>query len=123
MDKETKKYLKKFAKKRANEVYDISQDELEQLVIDGAKWAFSIKRGEPLKIANEKTEFDVILNSAGNSKLAVIKLVKDFTGLDLKSAKKLVDGAPIAIKEGISKMAAEDIKSSLIEEGAYVVIK
>lgn len=59
MDKELEKCLKEFAKKRANEVYDISQDELEQLVIDGAKWALSIQRGEPLKITNEKTEFDV----------------------------------------------------------------
>ncbi|MFA5574781.1 MAG: 50S ribosomal protein L7/L12 [Brumimicrobium sp.] len=73
--------------------------------------------------ASEKTEFDVILKAAGGSKLAVVKLVKDLTGLGLKEAKELVDGAPAPIKEGVSKDEAEGLKSSLEEAGAEVEIK
>ncbi len=71
----------------------------------------------------EKTEFDVILKSAGQSKLAVVKLVKELTGLGLKEAKELVDAAPKPLKEGISKEEAEAIKSSLTEAGAEVEVK
>jgi large subunit ribosomal protein L7/L12 len=70
-----------------------------------------------------KTEFDVILKSAGASKLAVVKLVKELTGLGLKDAKELVDGAPGAIKEGVSKDEAEGLKKSLEEAGAEVELK
>ncbi len=73
--------------------------------------------------AEEKTEFDVILKAAGSSKLAVVKLVKELTGLGLKEAKELVDGAPSAIKEGVSKDEAEGLKSSLEEAGAEVELK
>ena len=73
--------------------------------------------------AEEKTEFDVILKAAGGSKLAVVKLVKELTGLGLKDAKGLVDGAPAAIKEGVSKDEAEGLKSSLEEAGAEVELK
>lgn len=72
--------------------------------------------------AEEKTSFDVILKNAGASKLNVVKVVKDLTGLGLKEAKELVDGAPKAIKEGVSKAEAEDIKSKLIEAGAEVEV-
>jgi len=71
----------------------------------------------------EKTSFDVILKSAGASKLAVVKLVKDLTGLGLKEAKDLVDAAPKAIKEGVAKDEAEALKKSLEEAGAEVEIK
>ena len=71
----------------------------------------------------EKTEFDVILADAGASKMGVIKLVKDITGLGLKDAKALVDGAPKTIKEGVSKADAEDIKKKLEEAGAKVEVK
>lgn len=71
----------------------------------------------------EQTEFDVILKAAGGSKLAVVKLVKELTGLGLKDAKGLVDGAPAAIKEGVSKDEAEGLKSSLEEAGAEVELK
>lgn len=71
----------------------------------------------------EQTEFDVILKAAGGSKLAVVKLVKELTGLGLKEAKGLVDGAPAAIKEGVSKDEAEGLKSSLEEAGAEVELK
>jgi large subunit ribosomal protein L7/L12 len=72
--------------------------------------------------AEEKTAFDVILKNAGASKLNVVKVVKDLTGLGLKEAKELVDGAPKAIKEGVSKAEAEDIKSKLTEAGAEVEV-
>ncbi len=71
----------------------------------------------------EKTEFDVILKSAGASKLAVVKLVKELTSLGLKEAKELVDSAPQPVKEGISKDEAEGLKKSLEEAGAEIEIK
>jgi len=73
--------------------------------------------------AEEKTEFDVILTAAGGSKLAVVKLVKELTGLGLKEAKGIVDSAPAPIKEGISKDEAEGLKASLEEAGAEVELK
>ena len=71
----------------------------------------------------EQTEFDVILKAAGGSKLAVVKLVKELTGLGLKEAKDIVDSAPSPIKEGISKDEAEGIQKSLEEAGAKVELK
>ena len=71
----------------------------------------------------EKTEFDVMLKSAGGSKLAVVKLVKSLTGLGLKEAKAMVDDAPTALKEGVSKEEAEDLKKQLEEAGAEVELK
>jgi large subunit ribosomal protein L7/L12 len=73
--------------------------------------------------AVEKTEFDVILKSGGANKLAVVKLVKELTGNGLKESKDLVDGAPTALKEGVSKDEAEGLKKSLEEAGAEVEIK
>ncbi len=73
--------------------------------------------------AEEKTEFDVILKSAGGSKLAVVKLVKDLTGAGLKDAKDMVDNAPTPIKEGIAKDEAEALKKQLEEAGAEVELK
>ncbi|MDW3193599.1 MAG: 50S ribosomal protein L7/L12 [Cytophagales bacterium] len=70
--------------------------------------------------AEEKTEFDVILKAAGASKLAVVKLVKELSGLGLKDAKELVDGAPKPVKEGVAKDEAEAIKKQLEEAGAEV---
>jgi len=70
-----------------------------------------------------QTEFDVILKAAGQSKLAVVKLVKELTGLGLKEAKEVVDGAPRAIKEKVSKDEAEGLKSQLEEAGAEVELK
>ena len=66
----------------------------------------------------EKTSFDVILKAAGGAKLAVVKLVKDLTGLGLKEAKELVDSAPKALKEGVTKDEAESLKKQLVEAGA-----
>ncbi|MEM9672736.1 MAG: 50S ribosomal protein L7/L12 [Bacteroidota bacterium] len=73
--------------------------------------------------AEEKTEFDVVLNSPGGSKLAVVKLVKELTGLGLKEAKELVDSAPKEIKQGVPKDEAEGLKKQLEEAGAEVEIK
>ena len=71
----------------------------------------------------EKTSFDVILKAAGAQKLAVVKLVKDLTGLGLKEAKDLVDAAPKPVKEGVSKEDAESLKKQLLEAGAEVEVK
>jgi large subunit ribosomal protein L7/L12 len=73
--------------------------------------------------AAEKTAFDVILTNGGASKLNVVKVVKDLTGLGLKEAKDLVDGAPKAVKEGVSKAEADDIAAKLKEAGAEVEVK
>ena len=77
----------------------------------------------PAAAAEEKTEFDVILVQAGASKMGVIKLVKDVTGLGLKDAKELVDNCPKPVKEGISKADADELKAKLEEAGAKVELK
>ena len=79
--------------------------------------------GGGAEAAAEKTAFDVILVSGGASKLNVVKVVKDLTGLGLKEAKDLVDGAPKAVKEGVSKAEADDIVAKLKEAGAEVEVK
>ncbi len=73
--------------------------------------------------AEEKTAFDVVLKNAGASKLQVVKLVKELTGLGLKEAKEMVDGAPSVLKEGVAKAEAEDLKKKLEEQGAEVELK
>ena len=73
--------------------------------------------------AEEKTEFDVVLTSFGDAKMAVIKAVKEITGLGLKESKELVESAPKAIKEGVSKADAEEIKTKLEAAGASVELK
>ncbi|MDA8956402.1 50S ribosomal protein L7/L12 [Flavobacteriales bacterium] len=73
--------------------------------------------------AEEKSEFDVVLKAAGGSKLAVVKLVKELTGLGLKEAKEIVDSAPKAVKEGVAKDEAEALKAQLEEAGAEVELK
>ena len=73
--------------------------------------------------AEEKTEFDVVLSAAGEKKIQVIKVVRELTGLGLKEAKDLVDGAPKAVKEKVTKAEAEDMKKKLEEQGAQVQVK
>lgn len=73
--------------------------------------------------AEEKTEFDVVLTSAGANKIKVIKVVRELTGLGLKEAKEIVDGAPKTIKEAVAKEAAEEMKAKLAEVGAEVEVK
>jgi large subunit ribosomal protein L7/L12 len=79
--------------------------------------------GEAAAAVEEKTAFDVILVSGGASKLTVVKIVKELTGLGLKEAKDLVDGAPKAVKEGVSKAEADEVAGKLKEAGAEVEVK
>ncbi|HNY63046.1 MAG TPA: 50S ribosomal protein L7/L12 [Bacteroidales bacterium] len=79
--------------------------------------------GPAAEAVEEKTEFDVILKAAGPNKLAVVKLVKELTSMGLKESKEIVDAAPKALKEGVSKDEAEGLKKSLEEAGAEVEVK
>ena len=79
--------------------------------------------GASAEVVEEKTSFDVVLKAPGTNKLAIVKLVKELTGLTLKEAKDLVDGAPNVVKEGIAKADAEGLKKSLEEAGAEVELK
>ncbi|WP_394751229.1 50S ribosomal protein L7/L12 [Spongiimicrobium salis] len=122
--------LKEFAEqlvnltvKEVNELADILKDEYG---IEPAAAAVAVAAGGAAgggEAAEEQTEFDVVLKAAGASKLAVVKLVKELTGLGLKDAKDIVDSAPKAVKEGVSKDEAEGIKKSLEEAGAEVELK
>lgn len=123
--------LKEFAEqlvnltvKEVNELADILKDEYG---IEPAAAAVAVAGpaagGEDGAAAEEKSEFDVILKAPGGAKLAVVKLVKELTGLGLKEAKEMVDSAPKAIKEGIAKDEAESLKKQLEEAGAEVELK
>jgi len=105
--------------KDVNELATILKDEYG---IEPAAAAVVVAAGGA-EAAEEKTEFDVILKSAGASKLAIVKLVKDLTGAGLKEAKDIVDGAPAPLKQGISKDEAEALKKQLEEAGAEVELK
>jgi large subunit ribosomal protein L7/L12 len=109
--------------KEVNELATILKDEYG---IEPAAAAVAVAAGGGAgagEAAEEKSEFDVVLKAAGASKLAVVKLVKELTGLGLKEAKELVDGAPSNIKEGVSKDEAEALKAQLEEAGAEVELK
>ena len=84
---------------------------------------FGVSAAAPAEAAEEKTDFDVVLEGFGDNKIAVIKVVREITGLGLKEAKETVEGAPKAIKEGASKEEAEEIKAKLEEAGAAVTLK
>jgi large subunit ribosomal protein L7/L12 len=111
--------------KEVNELAAILKDEygIEPAAAAPVMVAGGAGAGAAAPVAEEKTTFDVILKSPGGAKLAVVKLVKDLTGLGLKEAKDLVDGAPKAVKEGISKDEADALKKQLEEAGAEVEIK
>ena len=108
--------------KEVNELATILKDEYG---IEPAAAAVAVAAGPAAggDAAEEQTEFDVILKAAGGSKLAVVKLVKELTGLGLKEAKGIVDSAPAAVKEGVSKDEAEGLQKSLEEAGAEVELK
>jgi large subunit ribosomal protein L7/L12 len=108
--------------KEVNELADILKEEY-GIEPAAAAVAVGAAAGGGDDAAEEQTEFDVILKAAGASKLAVVKLVKELTGLGLKDAKELVDGAPKAVKEGVAKDEAEALKASLEEAGAEVELK
>lgn len=121
--------LKKFAEELVNltvkEVNELAQILKDEYGIEPAAAAVAVAGpaagGEA--VAEEKNTFDVILKSAGGTKLQVVKLVKELTGLGLKEAKELVDAAPKAVKEGASKEEAESLKTQLEEVGAEVELK
>ncbi|HGL4533384.1 50S ribosomal protein L7/L12 [Enterobacter cloacae] len=95
----------------------------EKFGVSAAAAAVAVAAGPAADAAEEKTEFDVILKAAGANKVAVIKAVRGATGLGLKEAKDLVESAPAALKEGVSKDDAEALKKSLEEAGAEVEVK
>jgi large subunit ribosomal protein L7/L12 len=123
--------LKEFAEQLVNltvkEVNELAKILKDEYGIEPAAAAVAVAAGPAAggdaPAAEEQTSFDVILKSGGAAKLAVVKLVKELTGLGLKEAKELVDAAPKAIKEGVDKAEAESIKSQLIEAGAEVEVK
>ena len=106
--------------KQVQELATILKDEYG---IEPAAAAVVVAGGGGGEAAAAKTAFDVVLVDAGAGKLGVVKIVKDLTGLGLKEAKDLVDGAPKAIKEGIAKEEAESMKKALEEAGAKVEVK
>jgi large subunit ribosomal protein L7/L12 len=123
--------LKAFAEQLVNltvkEVNELAKILKDEYGIEPAAAAVAVAApsagGEAGGAAEEKTQFDVILKSAGQAKLAVVKLVKELSGVSLKDAKDIVDAAPKAIKEKVSKEEAESLKSQLEEAGAEVELK
>ena len=120
--------LKAFAEQLVNltvkEVNELAQILKDEYGIEPAAAAVAVAAPAAAgAVAEEKSSFDVVLKSAGASKLAVVKLVKELTGLGLKEAKELVDNAPNTIKEGMAKADAEGLKKQLEEAGAEVELK
>ena len=122
--------LKAFAEQLVNlsvkEVNELAQILKEEYGIEPATAAVAVAAGPAAggaAAAEEKDSFDVVLKSAGASKLAVVKLVKELTGLGLKEAKEMVDGTPSVVKEGLAKSEAEGLKKQLEEAGAEVELK
>ena len=111
-------------------IKEMSVLELNELV-KACEEEFGVSAAAPVAVAGaaaagaaeEKSEFDVILSNAGASKIKVIKVVRELTGLGLKEAKEIVDGAPKTLKEAVSKEEAEDMKAKLAEVGAEVEVK
>jgi large subunit ribosomal protein L7/L12 len=122
--------LKAFAEQLVNltvkEVNELAKILKDDYGIEPAAAAVAVAApaaGGAAPAAEEKTAFDVVLKSGGANKLSVVKIVKDLTGLGLKEAKDLVDGAPKNVKEGVSKAEADDIAAKLKEAGADVEVK
>lgn len=123
--------LKVFAEQLVNltvkEVNELAQILKDEYGIEPAAAAVAVAgpavAAEAAPVEEEKSSFDVILKSAGANKLAIVKLVKELTGLGLKEAKDIVDAAPSAVKEGVSKDEAEGLKKQLTEAGAEVELK
>ena len=123
--------IKKFAEELVNlsvkDVQELAKVLKEEYGIEPAAAAVAVAgpvaTGAGAVAAAEQTEFDVILKSAGQAKLQVVKIVKEITGLGLKEAKDLVDAAPKAIKEKVAKAEAEQVKAQLEEAGAEVEVK
>tara|TARA_B110000196_G_scaffold108650_1_gene94168 strand:- start:9478 stop:9855 length:378 start_codon:yes stop_codon:yes gene_type:complete len=121
--KEFAEQLVNLSVKEVNELANILKDEYGIEPAAAAVAVSSPAAGGGETVSEEQSEFDVILTAAGGSKLAVVKLVKELTGLGLKEAKGIVDSAPKAIKERVSKDEAEALKTQLEEAGAEVELK
>jgi large subunit ribosomal protein L7/L12 len=121
--------LKAFAEQLLNltvkEVNELAEILKSEYGIEPAAAAVAVAAGPAVaaEVAEEKTSFDVVLKGPGANKLAIVKLVKELTGLGLKEAKDIVDSAPAPLKEGVSKDEAEALKKSLEEAGAEVELK
>ena len=121
--------LKAFAEQLVNltvkEVNELAQILKDEYGIEPAAAAVAVAAGPAAAgpVVEEKTSFDVVLKAAGANKLQIVKLVKELTGLGLKEAKDLVDAAPSAIKEGVTKDEADALQKSLTEGGAEVELK
>ena len=105
------------------DVQELAQILKDEYGIEPAAAAVAVVAGPAAAVEAEQTEFDVILKSAGAAKLGVVKAVKEATGLGLKESKEIVDKAPVAVKEKVSKAEAEALKAALEEAGAEVEIK
>ena len=115
--------IEAIASKSVTEIVELIAAMEEKFGVSAAAVAAAPAAGGAAAAAEEKTEFDVVLASAGDQKVGVIKVVRAITGLGLKEAKDIVDGAPKTLKEGVSKAEAEDIQKQLEEAGAKVEIK
>jgi large subunit ribosomal protein L7/L12 len=126
---ELKEFAEKLVSLSVKEVNELAKILKEEYGIEPAAAAVAVaapgggQAGGGAPAVEEKTTFDVILKNAGANKLQVVKVVKELTGLGLKEAKDLVDGAPKPVKEGTSKEDAESIKAKLVEAGAEVEVK
>jgi len=122
---DVKKLAEELVNLKVTEVNELAQILKEEYGIEPAAAAVAVAAGPAAgaPAAEEKTNFDVVLKSAGASKLQVVKLVKELAGLGLKEAKELVDGAPSVVKEGLPKADAEGLKKQLEEAGAEVELK
>ena len=123
---DVKKLAEELVNLKVTEVNELATILKEEYGIEPAAAAVAVAApaaGAGEAAAAEKTSFDVILKAAGQAKLQVIKVVKDIAGLSLGDAKALVDGAPKALKEGVSKAEAEELKTKLEEAGATIEIK
>ena len=117
--------------KLLEEIDSLTVIELSELVkgieekygVSAAAVAAPVAGGAAAGTAEEKSEFNVVLKDAGSNKIAVIKVVRDVTGLGLKEAKDLVEGAPKAVKESVAKEEAEEIKAKFVEAGAVVELQ
>ena len=123
MSAKTDKMLEEIDSLTVVELSELVKGIEEKYGVTAAAVAAPAAGGAAGEAAAEKTEFDVVLTEAGGNKIAVIKVVRDATGLGLKEAKELVDGSPKTVKEGVAKEEAEELKAKFVEAGATVELK
>jgi len=123
MSAKTDKMLEEIDSLTVVELSELVKGIEEKYGVTAAAVAAPAAGGAAGEAAAEKSEFDVVLTEAGGNKIAVIKVVRDATGLGLKEAKELVDGAPKTVKEGVAKEEAEELKAKFVEAGATVELK